>query len=650
MSRALYQKSHARCSEVLLKIRSPCLTLLFSRQYSLSFTNTAALLPTTMRDLRRLLRYLKPHWGKFAVATLAMLAVGFLQSAMWALIPPIFEQAFNATASDAPRTATLYNLQQLIPRSPFGAWRTIALLLLGFTIGKGVAEYLSTYLMAKVGQTAVLELRNDLYAHLLAQSSDFYERHRTNYLVSRLVASTAAIESAITNTLRDMLREGFTLIIFLSIVFYMSWRLTLSVFLIAPLIAFLTVRFGTALRNLARESLESGQRLVDVAQEALANHRIVKAYRAERREHSRFDQTARQITRANLRTASISGVSPPTIELIGVAAVIGLLFLGQREIVAGRMTGALFLTYLIFLLSSYDPVRKLSRLQNALQQALAAARQVWEIFDEHCETPEKPDAVKLSALQDAIEMRDVSFKYANQERGVLDGINLRIPVGKMIALVGESGGGKSTLIKLLQRFHDPTVGTVLWDETDLRDAQLESLRSQIALVTQEIVLFNESVRYNIAYARPDASAKEIEEAARVAFAADFIERLPQGYDTLVGERGIFLSGGQRQRIAIARAVLANAVVLVLDEATSALDTESERLVQKALENLTRDRTTIVIAHRLSTVRRADQIVVLERGQIVEQGTNAELLKRDGVYKRLYELQFAEEEEPVASLV
>ncbi len=269
-------------------------------------------------------------------------------------------------------------------------------------------------------------------------------------------------------------------------------------------------------------------------------------------------------------------------------------------------------------------------------------------MDEHAAIPEKPNATELAPLKDEIELRDVSFGYANETRSVLRGVSLHIPAGKMVALVGESGGGKSTLTKLLPRFHDPTSGSVLWDGTDLRDARVGSLRRHIALVTQETVLFNDTVRHNIAYGRLDATDAEIEEAARVAFAHDFILELPEGYDTIVGERGIFLSGGQRQRLAIARAVLADAPVLILDEATSALDAESERLVQRALANLIRDRTTIVIAHRLSTVRRADQIVVMERGRIVETGTHTELLARGGLYRRLYELQFADEEEDNAS--
>jgi subfamily B ATP-binding cassette protein MsbA len=447
-----------------------------------------------------------------------------------------------------------------------------------------------------------------------------------------------------------MLREGFTLIAFLIAAFYYNWRLTLGSLLIAPPIAWLTIRFGSSLRKLARESFEGSTHLTDAAQEALSNQNIVKAYQAETRERDRFTQVAQRMRRAHLRSASIAGMSPPIIEFIGVLFVVALLFFGEREIRLGRMNAAQFLAFLFFLFRSYDPMRKLSRLQNSLSQALAAARHVWEVLDDRTEIPEKPNAIELRPLQGEIELRQVSFGYANEGRPVLQDVSLNVPVGKMVALVGESGGGKSTLTKLLPRFHDPTSGAVLWDGIDLRDARIASLRRQMALVTQETVLFNDTVRYNITYGRPGASDEEMRDAARTAFAHDFIMDLPSGYDTIIGERGIFLSGGQRQRLAIARAILMNAPVLILDEATSALDAESEQLVQRAIANLVRDRTTIVIAHRLSTVRRADNIVVMEAGRIIEQGTHKDLLARGGQYQRLYELQFADEEQEELSVV
>lgn len=594
-----------------------------------------------MHDLWRLLRYLKPHWGIFVLATISMVVVGLLETATGALIVPIFDQAF--AEAEGTRTPTLFGLQELIPVSGLAAWRTIALLLIVFTVIKGVAEYFSSYLMAHIGQRSVLKLREDMYEHVLKQSAAFFERHRTNYLVSRLVSSAAAIETAVAATLRDILREGFTLIAFLSAAFYYNWRLTLGSLLLAPPIAMLTVRFGTALGNLSRESFEGNKRLTDTAHEALSNQNIVKAYRAEMGEKRRFLSVAGEIVRANLRSAKISSISPPTIEFIGMLAIVVLLFFGQREISSGRINAAQFLTFLFFLFRSYDPMRKLSRLHNNMKQALAAARHVWEVMDEHSEIPEKPDAVPLRPLAREIEFRNVSFGYENETRSVIRNVSLKIPANSMVALVGESGAGKSTLTKLLPRFHDPVSGAVLWDGTDLRSATILSLRRQIALVTQETVLFNDTIRHNIAYGRPDASDDEIQEAAKVAFAHEFIMELPNGYDTIVGERGIFLSGGQRQRLAIGRAVLADAPVLILDEATSSLDAESERLVQIALANLMRDRTTLVIAHRLSTVRRADTIVVMERGSIIETGRHDELLARNGKYRRLYELQFADEE-------
>ena len=595
-----------------------------------------------MRDLKRLLRYIKPHWETFALATFAMVLVGVLEIAIGSLIVPIFDQAL--TQGGGHRTQTLFGLQRIIPDSGLAAWKTISLLLLAFTLAKGVAEYFSTFLMARIGQSAVLKLRQDLYSHLLNQSASFFERHRTNYLVSRLVTSAAAIEVSVTSTLRDMLRESFTLIAFLAASFYYSWRLTLGSLAIAPIVAVLTARFGTALRNLSRESFEGNKELTDTAQEALSSQTIVKAYRAEAHESVRFTTVAQRIVRANLRTARISGFAPPTIEMIGVVFIVFLLFFGQREIVSGRMNAAQFVTFLFFLFRSYDPMRKLSRLQNSMEQALAAAHHVWEIMDEHAELVEKKGARELQPLVRAIELKNVSFGYANEERSVLREVSLEIPAGSMVALVGESGGGKSTLTKLLPRFHDPVSGGVFWDGVDLRDATMASLRGQIALVTQETVLFNDTVRHNIAYGKPGATQAEIEEAARVAFAHDFIMELPQKYETIVGERGIFLSGGQRQRLAIARSLLVDAPVLILDEATSALDAESERFVQQAIANLVRNRTTIVIAHRLSTIRRANTIVVMEGGRITEIGTHAELLASGGQYRRLYELQFADEEE------
>ncbi|MEO5857527.1 MAG: ABC transporter transmembrane domain-containing protein [Pyrinomonadaceae bacterium] len=595
-----------------------------------------------MQDFKRLLKYVRPHWLKFTVAIIAMVLVAAFETATGALLVPIFDQFLPPAAGD---TQTLFDLNSLVPRDDwYRAWLVISGLLLSFTICKGIAEYFSSYLMAKIGQAAVFDLRRQLYDHLLRQPASFFERHRTNYLVSRIVVSCSAIEQAVSANLRDVLREFLILVFLLSAAFYLNWRLMLGAIVIGPIIAFLTTRFSKGLRRYADQSFEGNKLLTDTAQETLSNQTIVKAYRAEDRENERFSRVARIIAKANLRSGRLAAISPPTIETVGFVALLVLLYFGLREINDGRLDTAQFGAFMYFLFRSYDPMRKISRQHNEISKAFAAAKDVWDVLDENDVLPERANAVELKPLTQRVELQNVSFAYQNDDRKILNDVSLVVEKGSVVALVGESGSGKSSLIKLVQRLYDPSDGAILWDGTDLRSAKIGSVHRQIALVTQETVLFNDTVRYNISYGNPDASDEEIREAARIAFADDFIDELPNGYDMMVGERGTLLSGGQRQRIAIARAVLVNAPLLILDEATSALDTESEMLVQQALENLMKNRTSIVIAHRLSTIRKADKIVVMDRGQVSETGTHAELLVANGRYRRLYELQFAGDEE------
>ncbi|HNU08388.1 MAG TPA: ABC transporter ATP-binding protein, partial [Pyrinomonadaceae bacterium] len=443
-----------------------------------------------MNDFKRLLKYLRPYWLIFVAALVAMVLGAAFETATGALLVPIFDQFLT---NSTQKSKTLFDLHSLIPKNDwYRAWVMISVLLFGFTVLKGIAEYFSSYLMAKIGQSAVLNLRNELYDHLLRQSTDFFEKHRTNYLVSRLVNSCAAIELAVSANLRDVLRESFMLVFFISAAFYFNWRLMLGALLIGPIIGGLTAKFSKSLRKLAEETFEGNKLLTDTAQETLANQTIVKAYRAEDREKGRFAKIAALIARANLRSGRIAATSPPTIEIIGIVAMVVLFYFGLREINANRLEASQFFTFLFFLFRSYDPMRKISRQHNEITKAFAAAKDVWDVLDEDEILPEKPDAVALGPLAEKIELKSLSFNYRNSDKQILDDVSLTIPKGKMIALVGESGGGKSSLIKLVQRLYDPTGGSITWDGTDLRDASLESLRRQIALVTQETVLFNDT--------------------------------------------------------------------------------------------------------------------------------------------------------------
>jgi len=602
-----------------------------------------------MTEFARLLKYLRPYAAIFTLSVVLMIATGLLEGATNLLLVPIF----NTLAGSKVESAALkfLHLDQYLPASGEGIWHIIALLLVGFTLAKGVTEYFSSFSMSYIGQHVIADVRSSLYDHILRQSAPFFALHPTNALTAHLVSDAALVERAVSDTLRDLLRESVSLMVYLVLLFSFNWRLAAAMLLLAPPVAYLTTSFNRRLRHYIDSRQQSGAEMLDVAQEAISSQRVVKVFGMERYESERFRQAARKQMRDQLRAMRIYFLSPIVLETLGILAVAGLLLYAQRSIGAGQMSVGDFVGFLVCMFKTYDPIRRLSRLQHDLQQGLASSARIFRVMDEQAEMRDRPSAVALDGFGRSIEFRDVSFSYgAGFDLPVLEDVSFTVRAGEMVAIVGQSGAGKSTLTNLIPRLYDATEGAVLVDGHDVRDLKLVSLRAQIAVVTQDVHLFNDTVRANIAYGaqgRNDGEAA-IKAAARAALADDFISKLPDGYETVVGERGLILSGGQRQRIAIARAILKDAPILILDEATSALDTESELLVQRALNNLMAGRTTIVIAHRLSTVRRADRIIVMEAGRVAEAGTHQELLDRNGIYRRLYDLQFAEEQYAVGS--
>ncbi len=597
-----------------------------------------------MTEFARLLRFLTPYRAIFAFSVVLMVATGLLEGATTLLLVPIFDKMSNAPVVEAARSWV--DLRNWLPVGSLDNWNVIAGLLVGFTLAKGLTEYFSSYSMSFIGQHVIADVRQTLYDHLLRQAAVFFGKHPTNELTAHLVSDAGLVERSVSDTLRDLLRESVTMVIYLVLLFSLNWRLAAAILLLAPPVAYLTNTFNRKLRKHVNSRQESSAEMLDVAQEALSSQRVVKAFGMEAYESERFGRVARKQMKDQLRAMRIYFVSPIVLETIGIVALALLLIYAQQSIRNDAMTLGTFVSFLFCMFKSYDPIRRLSRLQHDLQQGLASAARIFKLLDEQAEMRDKPDARELQGFEHTIEFRHVSFSYgAGFDLPVLEDVSFTVHAGEMLAIVGHSGAGKSTLTNLLLRFYDATGGQVLIDGTDVRALKLAALRRQMAMVTQDVHLFNDTVRANIAYGafgRHDNDVA-IKQAAQAALAAEFIAKLPAGYDTVVGERGLILSGGQRQRLAIARALLKDAPILILDEATSALDTESERLVQHALNNLMQGRTTIVIAHRLSTVRRADRILVMDAGRVAETGTHDELLARAGIYRRLYELQFAEEE-------
>lgn len=594
-----------------------------------------------MNDLLRLFRYARPYTLALITGILLTIFVGLFEAARISLVAPIFDGLANEnTTNSIGKIAGISYLVQYLPK--LNQASIIAILLLLFTVLKGIALFFSGYLLTHVGQKIIVKLRQELYDHILKQSDIFFSKHRSTDLTTHIISDVERVQHAVTVLLYDTLRESFTLIVLLAYAFSVSWQLSLFSLVIVPIVFAITVRFGKRLRRTSHKTQEGIQEVLGIAQETISSNRVVKAFGMENFESKRFFTSLDKLRNTNMKTATALYLSSPILELVGFLLLGALILFAQSLIVRGSLSIGAFTALLVALAKLYDPMRKLSQTHNTYQQIFAASTRVFAILDEHTELEDKPNAKSLTSFQKNIILSDATFFYPNSDQAALSNINLTINKGQMVALVGKTGSGKSTLSNLLMRFSDVTAGKILLDGVDIRDIKLSSLRSQMALVSQQVVLFNDTIHNNIAYGRSDVSRAEVEMAAKAAFAHDFIiER--GGYDVVVGENGSELSGGQRQRVAIARALLKNAPILILDEATSALDTESEQQVQKALNNLMQDRTTIVIAHRLSTIRQASSIVVLDKGQIIETGTHDELLAMGGLYQKLYELQFSQEE-------
>jgi subfamily B ATP-binding cassette protein MsbA len=522
----------------------------------------------------------------------------------------------------------------------------LSLTIFALYVLKGICSYFSTTLVANAGQHAVTDLRNALYEHILKQSFAFLGRSTTGSLMSHITTDVEKIQAAVSELAGDLLKEGLTILGYLVLLFYYDWWLaTLSLFGM-PLVLHPLLRLGQRLRASNETSLRRWKDISEILQETISGFRVVKAFGMEGFEFARFRRAAARLLNVNMRITRTTAILPPLMEGVGGLALIGALYYGSWSISKNHLTTGSFVAFLTALFAMYTPIKRLSRVNATLQAALAAGHRVLEVLDRHDEVPQRADAQPLSRMSEGIEYREVGFRYADGHGAILRNVSFVAHAGEVVAIVGTSGSGKTTLVNLLPRFYDATDGSVLIDGRDVRDVTLDSLRSQIGLVTQETVLFNDTVRANIAYGMDDVDEARVEAAARAAFAHDFILDLPRRYDTVIGERGSRLSGGQKQRIAIARAILKDPPILILDEATSALDAGSERLVQSALANLMRGRTTLVIAHRLATVRDADRIVVLDGGEVREVGRHDELLRQaGGLYWRLHELQFTPEGQP-----
>ena len=595
-----------------------------------------------MNVIKRLFPYIRPYLPLLIIAVLLLVGSGFLEALIIMMLAPIFNQLTPSMAAEAAGGGDKFKfLQKMLGLEGEGYAVRVAFYLIFFSLLKGLFLYLAEYSMSRSGQCVVATIRRRLFSHLMDQSLAFFAKHPTGKLMARIVTDTERLQETVSRSVTDFVRQVFLLFFFLGVVFYTDWKLSLLSFAIAPLVLSITLRLGQKIRGHSWRSQENLSEISQALQETISGQKVVKAFGMEDHERKRFNRLVDRLVKINLKVVRVGALGSPLIEFIGYVAFVPFLFYANYQVSRGFTVGA-FVVFVAALFRLYEPIRKLSRIHLHFQQAAASASRIFELMDTRIEIPDQPGARALPTLREEIVFDDIVFAYPGDDSvPVLQNISLKIRRGQIVALVGSSGAGKTSLVNLLPRFYDVDEGRICIDGQDIRSCTISSLRAQIAIVTQETFLFDETIRSNIAYGREECSLDEVVEAARAAYIHDFVADLPEQYETVIGERGQRLSGGQQQRIAIARAILKKAPILILDEATSALDTESERLIQKALDNLMQHCTTIVIAHRLSTVRLADRIVVLDKGELVEKGTHDDLMRKSGVYRKLYQLQFVD---------
>jgi subfamily B ATP-binding cassette protein MsbA len=602
-----------------------------------------------MNRFPRLLRYGLPYWLELLPGVLLLAMVGALDTFRILLFQPIFDQVLRPDAPEGPILLGLphsqwhFDLRLAIPRfmHMHNAWVVVAFALVVSTLAKGLCDYTGTYLVNYAGFGTITDLRNHLYEVTLRRSSSFFHKHATGTILSTLINDVDRVQVAVSSVISEFLQQFFTFIVGLVLVITMGGRLSWALLLFIPVVITSSRKIGREVRTRTRTGQDKLAEIQNILHETVTGNRIVKAFNTELWEVLRFKKAASRLFRANLRNVRIQAISSPLMDSIGAIAIAMMLFIGRNEIIRGRMTMGMFGAFIILLFKLYDPVRKFAYFYNSFQQAMGASASIFGFFDTEDDVKERSHATPLKGFAKSVQFEDVGFSYstAEGEHQILHHVDIELRTGEVLAVVGPSGAGKSTLANLIPRFFDVTSGRILIDGRDLRDLTLGSLRRNVAQVTQETILFNDTVRNNIAYGRPEVHLKLVEEAAHNALAHDFIMGMPQGYGTVIGEKGFRLSGGERQRLAIARAILKDAPILILDEATSSLDAESESLVQAALANLMQNRTVLVIAHRLGTIRRANRIAVLEDGRITAIASHDELLEISPTYQRLYQLQF-----------